>query len=99
MKKLITACTVSLGALMLITSGAFAQDAKVKTEDVGGKKAVVVSENAGMNDYYKARWAFYNADQREVKRFETMGFSESDFKAIANIALRTDWTRNISPAR
>jgi hypothetical protein len=41
------------------------------------------------SDMLKARWAFYNADQREVNRFKAKGFSESDFKAIANIALQT----------
>jgi len=47
---------------------------------------------AGDMEDYKARWAFYNADHREVVRFARMGFKESEFKAIANIALRTGLT-------
>jgi len=41
---------------------------------------------------YKARWTFYNADHREVVRFAKMGFTADEFKAIANIALRTGLT-------
>lgn len=63
--------------------------APVQTMDMNGKKTVIVTKDASADDFYRARWAFYNADKREVKRFKAMGFSDADFKAICNIALQT----------
>jgi len=88
MKKQFVTAALSLIALSGLTHGAFAED-KVTTQDWNGKKVVVVAD--GANDYDRARatWAFYNADAREIKRFEALGLSEADFKAIANIAYYT----------
>jgi len=93
MKKIFAACTLSAIALVALSNGAFAQSSdKVKTEDIAGAKAVVVSQGAGSDDYYRARWAFYNADQHEINRFKAMGFSEQEFKEICNIALESGLT-------
>jgi pentapeptide MXKDX repeat protein len=86
MNKIFTAA--ALTALVSLTGTAFAQDA-VKTAEMDGKKVAMVSADAPRSDKMKAAWAFYNADAREVRRFRAKGFSESDFKAIANIALRS----------
>lgn len=88
MKKQFIAAAVSLIALSGLTHGAFAED-KVTTQDWDGKKVVVVADGASDADRARATWAFYNADQREIKRFKALGLSESDFKAVANIAYQT----------
>ncbi len=92
MKPLFTA--PALCALVALSGAAFAQDGMgktptVKIQEMDGKKVVIVSKDATGTDMYKTRWAFFNADKREVARFKAKGFSDADFKAIANIALRT----------
>lgn len=92
MKRFFTA--VALGALVAISGSAFAQDSPMNNASMsnGG-----MSNNSTMNmdnrmsrsNMMKAQWAFYNADQREVNRFKAKGYTEAEFKAIANIALQT----------
>jgi Secreted and surface protein containing fasciclin-like repeats len=38
-------------------------------------------------DRYRARWAFYNLDAREVTRYKTMGYTDERIKMLANISL------------
>lgn len=40
-------------------------------------------------DKYRARWAFYNLDEREVNRFKKLGYNDDDLKKYGNIALRS----------
>lgn len=93
MKKLLTAG--ALCALIALSGSAFAQDPTANnttTNSNGLTNNSTMTMNGGVmdkTDMMKAAWAFYNADQREVNRFKAKGFSESDFKAIANISLQT----------
>lgn len=64
----------ALCAMIALSGSAFARDHHMEMDK---------------GDMMKARWAFYNADKREVNRFKAKGYSEADFKAIANIALQT----------
>ncbi len=85
---------VALCALVALSGSAFAQDSPMNNASMnnGG-----MSNNSTMNmdnrmnrsNMMKAQWAFYNADQREVNRFKAKGYTEAEFKAIANIALQT----------
>lgn len=92
MKQFSTA--VALCALVALSGSAFAQDTSMpagSNNNGGMSNNSTMNMDGGMNrtDMMKARWAFYNADQREVNRFKAKGFSEADFKAIANISLQT----------
>jgi len=42
-----------------------------------------------METRYRAGWIWRNLDTREVARFHTMGFSDGEIKAAANLAMRT----------
>lgn len=83
MKNLCTAAALSV--FMALAGSAFAQ---TPTSATMTNTSSMMNMSAG--DMMRARWAFYNADQREVKRFAAKGFSESDFKAIANIAYNSN---------
>lgn len=54
-----------------------------------GKPIYILPPNATGSDKYKASWLFYNLDDREVKRYQAQGFSDSTIKGAANLALRT----------
>lgn len=79
--KLLLTLAASLCALATVTGSVLAQDA-MKMDS----KPMMSSMPMSTSDIMKARWAFYNADKRESKRFKAMGFSDADFRAIANIA-------------
>jgi len=79
MKKLFA--SVALTAMMALTGSAFAQAPTPQSPSMAPPMMQLSSK-----DSMRAKWAFYNADAREVKRFKAKGFTETEFKAIANIA-------------
>jgi len=88
--KMLSLVAATLSLSCLAVSPAFSQDKVTAVQDPNtGKTALVVPEKMGTDDIYKAGWIFNNLDDREVKRFKSQGFSETDIKGAANIALRT----------
>ena len=81
--KLKLSFAASLCAIVALSGSAFAQDA-MKNDDKMKMDKPMMSLSG--EDAMKAQWAFYNADKREATRFKAMGFSDADFRAIANIA-------------
>ena len=76
--KLTLNLAASVCALVAVSGTVFAQDAM--------KMDKPMMSSMSNEDAMKARWAFFNADKREVNRFKAKGFSDADFRAIANIA-------------
>lgn len=85
---------LALCALVALSGSAFAQDtpmnsASVSNGGMSNNSTQNMDNRMSRSDMMKAQWAFYNADQREVNRFKAKGYTEEEFKAIANIALQT----------
>jgi len=85
---------LALCALLALSGSAFAQDspmnsAAVSNGGMSNNSTQNMDNRMSRSDMMKAQWAFYNADQREVNRFKAKGYTEEEFKAIANIALQT----------
>jgi hypothetical protein len=93
MKKALFLAAATLSLVAFGGHSAMAQDAdkkpQVQPSPITGKPVVVVPSVAGAGDMYKAAWAFSNLDAREVRRYHKQGFSDSDIKGAANVALRT----------
>lgn len=85
MKRFLTAALV---AMFAVTGSAFAQDDSMKDGKSMDTKQMNMPMSGMMSasDMEKAQWAFFNADKREVERFKAKGFSELEFRGIANIA-------------
>ena len=49
----------------------------------------MMMDNMSESDRYRARFVFYNLDEREVRRYQALGYSEGDIRGAANIAMRT----------
>lgn len=86
MKKTIRFVSAALTLGALAACPTFAQD-----NMSGSMSGASMDPMAGMSamDRYRRMWAYYNLDEREMKRYKTMGLSEDTIKGAANVALRT----------
>ena len=85
MKQFLTAALV---AMFAVTGAAFAQDDSMKDGKTMDTKQMNMPMSGSMASSQAefAQWAFFNADKREVARFKAKGFSDLEFRGIANIA-------------
>ena len=93
----------ALCALVAVSGSAFAQGNMTNTQGTANMQGNMNPANPqgtmdmkmSAGDAMKAKWAFYNADRRELNRFKAKGFSDLEFRGIANIAyeagLSTDY--------
>lgn len=88
----ILSAALTLGALAACPT--FAQDTMAKPSDTMAKPSGMMMGGMDMSsmspmDMYKAHWAYYNLDERQMKTYMSMGLNEATVKGLANIAVRT----------
>jgi hypothetical protein len=91
MKKTIRFVSAALTLGALAACPTFAQDNMSGSMGQGGMSGASMDPMAGMSamERYRRMWAYYNLDEREMKRYKTMGLSDDTIKGAANVAMRT----------
>jgi hypothetical protein len=81
------ALTATLALGLLVAAPTLASDNR--TTGMQGSSSAMMWDNLSEMDRYKLRWAWYNLDQRELKRYHEAGYNDEFIRAAANVALRT----------
>ena len=72
-------------------AGGASQPGTAGTTAGGTMQGGTINPMAGMSpqEQYRARWVWYNLDERQMRRYTAAGFDEATIRGAANIALRT----------